>query len=99
MNSILTVPSLRRRLAPAILVAALTGVLASYGADQPAATAAPEKKEADEKFQARVAEIQKAAQSAAMVVFEKGAHDLIKEFPGRPEPYQMLMQVASSSDA
>jgi thiol-disulfide isomerase/thioredoxin len=97
MNRIVLVPSLRRRLASAILVAAFSGVLASYGADQPAA--APEKKDTDDKFQARVAEVQKAAQAAAMAVFEKGARDLIKEFPGRPEPYQMLMQVAASADA
>jgi thiol-disulfide isomerase/thioredoxin len=96
MNRMTPVPSQRRRLAPAILVAAFTGLFVAYGADEPAV--APDKKEADEKFQARFSEVQKAAQSAAMAVFEQGARDLIKEFPGHSEPYQFLMQVAMTSE-
>ncbi len=53
----------------------------------------------DERFQLRVSQIQRKAQSQgsrdeAMAAFEQGARDLLKEFPQRPEPYSMLVQVA-----
>ncbi|MHA3770113.1 TlpA family protein disulfide reductase [Verrucomicrobiota bacterium sgz303538] len=53
----------------------------------------------DERFQLRVRQIQRKAQSqnsqeAAATAFEQGARELLKEFPKRPEPYAMLVQVA-----
>ena len=58
---------------------------------------------------ARARAVQKEAQAkyteskdadAAFGVLEKGARDMLKEFPGKPEPYQLLMAVAmqGSSD-
>jgi thiol-disulfide isomerase/thioredoxin len=60
---------------------------------------------ADERFQLRAGAVQRAAmqrQSEGMFValeeFEKGARSLRKEFPERPEPFAMLLEVASNSE-
>ena len=73
-------------------------------ADAKAAEAAGDKAANRDKILARAGEVQKAAQQkyaeshdvpAALAVMEKGARDLIKEFPGAPEPYEMLVMVAA----
>ena len=60
----------------------------------------------DEKFELRVAQVQRAVmqkdadgQAAALGEFEKGARELQKEFPKRPEPYAILLEVAQNSEA
>ncbi len=60
----------------------------------------------DDRFKIRQHSVERAAASreadgsaAVMETFEKGARALQKDFPGRPEVMQMLMIVASSSDA
>jgi thiol-disulfide isomerase/thioredoxin len=57
----------------------------------------------DEKFQLKARQLQRQAQAAgsqeaAMAAFEKGARELIKEFPTRGEPYDMLVQIAENMD-
>ena len=60
---------------------------------------------ADERFELRASAVQRAAMSsgtgnreAMMKAFEAGARELIKEFPGRDEPYQMLLSLAKALD-
>jgi thiol-disulfide isomerase/thioredoxin len=53
----------------------------------------------DERFQLRFRQVQRAAQTraskeAAMETFEIGIRELVKEFPKRPEPYMMMVQLA-----
>lgn len=53
----------------------------------------------DERFELRTSQIQRKAQSQgsreeAAAAFEQGARELMKEFPKRPEPYSMLVQVS-----
>jgi len=59
----------------------------------------------DERFQLRAQAVQRAAarkqsegMTAALAEFEKGARELQKDFPKRPETYEMLLEVASSSE-
>lgn len=61
------------------------------------------KLDADERFEIRVQQVVKTAQAkveqsrdAAFQELEAGARQLLKEFPGRPEPFQMLLQVAGN---
>jgi len=61
---------------------------------------------ADEKFSARVRDVQLAAMSkesqgkeAMYAELEKGLRELIKEFPDRDEPYSGLLDVAANSDS
>ncbi len=60
----------------------------------------------DEKMSERMAGLQQAAMAktgegkkAVFEAYEKGLRDLLKEFPGRDEPYQGLLVVASNSGA
>lgn len=59
----------------------------------------------DDRFEIRAGMIQRAAMAkqaegreAIMGEFEKGARELVKEFPKRPEPYAILMQIAENSE-
>lgn len=59
----------------------------------------------DERFQIRAASVERRAMSslpddmtAAMIELDKGAHALLKDFPKRPEPFEMLLMVASKSE-
>lgn len=59
----------------------------------------------DERFQIRATAVNRKAMaklpeglSVALAELDAGAHSLLKEFPKRPEPYQMLMEVATESD-
>jgi thiol-disulfide isomerase/thioredoxin len=58
----------------------------------------------DEKFELRARAVERAAgakqdqgMEAVLAEFEKGARELKKDFPKRPEVYQMLLMVASNS--
>jgi thiol-disulfide isomerase/thioredoxin len=58
----------------------------------------------EERFKLRFAQVQRSAQGAgdreaAMEAFEKGVRELMKEFPKRPEPFQMLVQLAEQLPA
>ncbi|MBI2927032.1 MAG: redoxin domain-containing protein [Verrucomicrobia bacterium] len=60
----------------------------------------------DERFELRVAQVQRAMvqkdaadHAAVLGEFEKGARELQKEFPKRPEPFAILLEVAQNSDA
>lgn len=60
----------------------------------------------DERFELRASAMQRKAMTAGsedrdavMAAYEKGARDLIKEFPSRAEPYKMLLSLASGADA
>ncbi len=81
----------------ALCVAALFSLI-------PAMQAADAEKD-DLKFSARAREVVKASRAkstegkAAMLEeFEKGARALAKEFPKRPEPFAMLLEVAENSE-
>jgi peroxiredoxin len=50
------------------------------------------------RFAQRVGQIQQSAMKAMFAEFEKGARQLQKEFPKRPEVYEMLLQVAEKSE-
>jgi len=59
----------------------------------------------DERFELRAQAVQRVAMSkrsegtaAVMTELEKGARALLKDFPKRPEGYEMLLQVASQSE-
>ncbi len=59
----------------------------------------------DERFKIRAEAVQRAAMArqaegmpAILAEFEKGARVLLKDFPKRPEPYDMLLEVASNTD-
>jgi thiol-disulfide isomerase/thioredoxin len=58
----------------------------------------------DDRFQIKASAINRRAMAkssvdmaAALAELDKGTHVLLKEFPKRPEPYQMLLEVASNS--
>lgn len=60
----------------------------------------------DDRFEMRARAVQRAAMKkqsegmqAVMDEFERGARELLKEFPKRPETYAMLLEVASNSGA
>ena len=60
----------------------------------------------EERFDIRARAVQRAAMKkrsegvpAVMAELEKGARELQKEFPKRPESYQMLLEVASNAEA
>lgn len=58
----------------------------------------------DERFETRWSAVQRAArnkpsQAAALAELEKGARELQKEFPKRGEVWELLLMVASNSDA
>lgn len=60
----------------------------------------------EERFALRAQEVQRAAgakqsegMQAVLNEFEKGARQLQKEFPKRPEVYQMLLMIASNADS
>jgi thiol-disulfide isomerase/thioredoxin len=70
------------------------------------ARASDPKASEDERVQLRVEAVQRAAMArkeqgmtAVLADYEKGARELLKEFPKRDEPYQMLLTVAGDSDA
>jgi len=60
----------------------------------------------DERFQLRASAMQRSAlakgggdRDAVMAAFEKGARELIQEFPNRDEPYQILLSLAQGAEA
>jgi thiol-disulfide isomerase/thioredoxin len=59
----------------------------------------------DERFELRANAMQRDAmakggedRAAVMKAFEAGARELIREFPGRDEPYQLLLSLAKAAD-
>ena len=62
------------------------------------AAASTSSKEDDAKYEVRVREIQERAMKAMYAEFEKGGRELQKEFPKRPENYELLLEVANKAD-
>jgi thiol-disulfide isomerase/thioredoxin len=59
----------------------------------------------DERFEVRAQQVQRAVtqkedegQAAVLAAFEKGARQLQKEFPKRPEPYAILLEIAQNTE-
>ncbi|MCL5097559.1 MAG: TlpA family protein disulfide reductase [Candidatus Omnitrophica bacterium] len=59
----------------------------------------------EDRFRIRAQAVERAAMSrqadgmpAVLAEFEKGARTLIKEFPKRPEPYEMLLEIAANTE-
>jgi thiol-disulfide isomerase/thioredoxin len=97
------------RIKPAILAFALGSFALPWAslADSPATTsAAPDSPPAksseatdEQRFERRFQELQEARNQEQMASFERDAQTLVKEFPKRPEPYQMLLSVAPHLEA
>jgi thiol-disulfide isomerase/thioredoxin len=92
--------TLRRRLLPALLAAAFAGALPSHAEDNKAAT--------DDAYKGRLDQVRKDIQAkmqethdmkAALGVLEQDARALLKDYPGKVDPYQMLLEVASNGSS
>jgi thiol-disulfide isomerase/thioredoxin len=88
----------RRRILPAILTVAFAGAISVSAEDKPAASG-------DDAYKARIEQVKKDIQgklqethdvNAALTVLEQDARALLKDFPGKPDPYAMLLEVASN---
>jgi thiol-disulfide isomerase/thioredoxin len=97
------------KLKPVIVAFALSslGLPWASRADAPPTTpAAPDSSPAkpaedteEQRFERRFQELQGARNQEQMASFERDAQTLLKEFPKRPEPYQMLLSVAPHLEA
>jgi thiol-disulfide isomerase/thioredoxin len=52
----------------------------------------------DIRFEARAREMQEKAMKAMYAEFEKGVRELQKEFPNRPEVYEILLEIANKAE-